>query len=395
MLPVLQHDLRAQGLRNRPAPVRDAVARVLTVMQLLPALESGGVERSTIEIAQALTGAGQRALVVSAGGRLVPDLEQVGAEHIMLAIGRKSPRVLCEVARLRRLIEAQRPDIVHARSRLPGWIAWLALRGLGERRPAFVTTVHGLNSVSRYSAILTRGERVICVSETVRRHVLANYPRVDPARLRVIERGIDVSAFHRQHHVAADWRAAFAAEHPQLTRRPWLVLPGRGTRLKGHEYGIELVARLRAAGCDVGLLLQGVVEPGRERYLAELRALALRRGVAEQVVFAAPRRDIREVLAESFAVLQLSAKPEAFGRTVAEALALGRPVLGWDHGGVGEQLRRGFPQGAVALGDMDALVARASQWLAESPRVPEIRPFTLEAMQEATLALYREVVDGG
>lgn len=366
----------------------------LTVMQLLPALESGGVERSTIEIAQALSRAGHRALVVSAGGRLVPELEAAGGTHFTLAIGRKSPFVLRQVFALRRLIERQRPDVVHARSRLPAWIAQFALRGLRGPRPAVVTTVHGLNSVSAYSAILTRGERVVCVSETVLRHVLANYPETDPQALRVIERGIDPDAFPRGHRACDGWRAALFAQHPELAGRPWFVLPGRGTRLKGHAEAIALIADLRRRGLDAGLLLQGAVEPGRERYLAELRAQCARLGVADAVAFAPPRRDIREVMAESFAVLQLSSKPEAFGRTVTEALSLGVPVLGWDHGGVGELLARGFAQGAVARGDARALCERAAAWLVRRPQPAPFAAFSLAAMQDATLAVYAEVADG-
>lgn len=369
------------------------VARPLTVMQLLPALESGGVERSTLEIAQALVREGHRALVVSAGGRLVADLEAAGGTHLTLDIGRKSPLTLRHVFGLRRLIEQYHPDIVHARSRLPAWIGWIALRGVRGRKPAFVTTVHGLNSVSRYSAILTRGERVICVSRTVRDYVCANYPNVDPARLEVIERGVDAADFPRGHRASDNWLAAFHAEHPALANRRWFVLPGRGTRLKGHAEAIELIARLREAGHDVALLLQGAVEAGREAYLSELRELAARHGIADAVAFAPPRRDVREVMAESFAVLQLSTKPEAFGRTVAEALALGKPVLGWDRGGVGELLARGFPEGAIAPDDMDALTARAAQWLAQPPHLSAFDPFPLSAMQDATLAIYREVAD--
>ena len=361
-------------------------------MQLLPALDAGGVERSTLEITQALTRAGHRALVVSAGGRLVPELEAAGGIHLPLDIGRKSLLTLRHVRNLRQLIQTHQPDIVHARSRLPAWIGRMALRGLP--RPHFVTTVHGLNSVSRYSAIMVRGERVICVSKTVQAHVLAHYPELDPACVRVIERGIDPARFVRDYRPDAHWRETFYRDHAVLAGRPWLLLPGRGTRLKGHATAIELLARLRQAGQDVALLLQGVIEPGRERYAQELRTLAQQHGVAEVVVLAPPRADIREVMAEACAVLQVSNKPEAFGRTVAEALSLGRPVLGWAHGGVGEQLARGFAQGAVALGDLEALVQRAQAWLMQPPLVPAFEPFSLAAMQDAVLAVYGEVTDG-
>ncbi|NUS39539.1 MAG: glycosyltransferase, partial [Lysobacter sp.] len=151
------------------------MGRRLTVVQVLPALEAGGVERSTIEIADALVHDGHRALVVSAGGRLLPELLATGAEHITLPIGRKSPLVLRHVPALRRLFAREGVDIVHARSRLPAWLARFALRGL-RAPPHFVTTVHGLNSPSRYSAVMASGERVICVSRTVRDYVLQHYP---------------------------------------------------------------------------------------------------------------------------------------------------------------------------------------------------------------------------
>src|SRR5690606_29100826 len=221
--------------------------RRLTVVQLLPALESGGVERSTIEVAAALADAGHRALVVSAGGRLVPALEAAGAEHVALDVGRKSPLTLRHVRGLRRLLAGLDADIVHARSRLPAWIGWRALQGMPQaRRPRFVTTVHGLNSPSRYSAIMARGERAICVSRTVRDHVLEHYPDTDPERLRVIPRGIDPRAFPRRPTVDRDARARVAQRFPALGGDgPLLLLPGRGTRLKGHADALVLLARLR------------------------------------------------------------------------------------------------------------------------------------------------------
>lgn len=367
--------------------------RPLTVVQLLPALESGGVERSTIEIAEALVRAGHRSVVVSAGGRLLPALEATGAEHVALDIGRKSLSTLGQVRPLRRLLAELDADIVHARSRLPAWIGWRALRGLPDgARPRFVTTVHGLNSPSRYSAIMARGERVICVSDTVREYVLRHYRRTDAALLRVIPRGIDPLRFPRRGWPDRQARARLAAEHPALGGEgPLLLLPGRGTRLKGHAAALQLLARLRASGSDARLWMPGMREPGRGPYLAELDAIAAGEGVAGSVVFTAPTSDMVEAYAACDLVLQLSRKPEAFGRTVVEALSVGRPVLGWDHGGVGELLRELQPQGAVAPFDAHALAAAARALLADSPVLPATMPYTLSAMQDATLSVYDEL----
>ncbi|WP_347261082.1 glycosyltransferase, partial [Rudaea sp.] len=222
--------------------------RKLTVVQLLPALNAGGVERSTLEIGAALAAAGHRSIAISAGGRLVEKFVAQGSEHITLDIGRKSLATLRHVWTLRRLLAAIRPDIVHARSRLPAWIGWYALRGLRGTRPHFVTTVHGLNSPGRYSAILTRGERVICVSNTLRDYVLQHYPGLDRARIAVIPRGIDPAEFPRDCRADEVWRARFFAEFPQLAGGKLLTLSGRGTRLKGHRDAVDLLANLRARG---------------------------------------------------------------------------------------------------------------------------------------------------
>ena len=377
------------------------MSRALTVVQLLPALESGGVERSTLEIADALVRAGHRAVVVSAGGRLVRKLLDSGAEHVALDIGRKSLATLRTVRPLRALLAGEGADIVHARSRLPAWVGWRALRGMDAAvRPRLVTTVHGLNSPSRYSAVMIRGERVICVSDTVRDYVLHHYPRTDPGKLRVVPRGIDPAAFP-----AASWpdrvaRAGAAAPHPRLGGDgPLLLLPGRGTRLKGHADALALLARLRGDGLDARLWMPGARDPARADYVAELEARAVELGIADAVAITPPTTAIAEAYAASDLVLQLSRKPEAFGRTVIEALSVGRPVLGWAHGGVGELLRELQPGGAVAPFDEVALHARARALLdgptmaagAQAALPDRLARYSLQAMQEATLAVYDEL----
>ncbi|MDI9237586.1 glycosyltransferase [Lysobacter sp. LF1] len=367
----------------------------LTVVQLLPALESGGVERSTLEIAQALVEAGHRAIVVSRGGRLVPRLQAMGAEHITLDIGRKSLLTFRHAIALRRLFVREGVDVVHARSRLPAWVGELALRGLPDAtRPRWVTTVHGLNSPSRYSAVMTRGERVICVSSTVRDFVLRHYPHVDAAKLRVIPRGIDPTAFPRAPMPDRAARECVAALHPALGGNgPLLLLPGRGTRLKGHADALVLLARLRADGLDARLWLPGAREAGREAYIATLEQEAVQAGIAGSVAFTAPTDAVAQAYAASDLVLQLSRKPEAFGRTVVEALSVGRPVVGWDHGGVGELLAQYQPQGAVPTFDIDALRRISYELLTHPALSPARIPDSLRAMQEASLAVYAELVD--
>ena len=365
-------------------------AKLLTVIQLIPALHSGGAERSALEIARALVQAGHRSIVISAGGRLVERLQAEGSEHVTLDLGSKSLATLGRVGALRRLLRELKPDIVHARSRLPAWMCWWALRGVSPR-PHFVTTVHGFNSPGRYSSILLRGERVIVVSQTLRDYVLSHYRWLEPGRVRVIPRGIDQEAFPYGHRPDDAWHKAFFAEFPNLAGAPLLTMPARGTRLKGHHDAIELLANLKRRGIEARLLLLGVVEPGREAYVAELQELIRLRGVTSQVVLSPPRDDIRDIYALSALVLQLSNRPETFGRTVIEALSLCRPVLGYAHGGVGELLAELYPAGRVPLGDRERLVERAAELLRVAPPISPLQSYRLSDMQQATLALYEEV----
>lgn len=367
----------------------------LKVLQLLPALDSGGVERGTLEIARALVAAGHESAVLSTSGRLVAQLEREGSRHIALDLGRKSPATFFKYRVLRKLFEAEHFDIVHARSRLPAWVAWLAWRGMPENaRPHFVTTVHGMHSVSRYSAIMCAGERVIAVSDTVRDYIRSHYPprrwpHLADERITVIPRGIDPAEFPRDYQPSDEWLARFHADFPHLGQRKVLALAGRLTRLKGHHDFITLVGRLVADGVDLVGLIVGGDDPKRPGYAREVRERVQAEGLGERIVFTGHRSDMREVYAISDCVLSLSSTPESFGRTVLEPLAMGRPVVGYAHGGVAEILAELFPHGAVAKGDVGAATMRVADVLAaRTPVVEHNTRFLLARMEAQTLQLY-------
>ena len=364
----------------------------LSVVQLLPALNGGGVERGTLEVARELVQRGHRSVVISAGGRLVANLISEGSEHLAWPLGAKSPLTLRWVWPLRRWLTEQRIGILHARSRLPAWIGWLAWRGMDPAtRPRFITTVHGLYSVSRYSAIMAHGERVIAVSETVRDYLRRHYPELPAERVQVIQRGVDPAAFPYGYQPSAAWLADWRQHYPHLGDAPVLTLAGRLSRLKGHEDFIELIARLRARGWPVRGLIVGGVEPRRQRYADQLRQKVRSLGLGEVILLTGHRNDMREIYAISTLVLSLSAQPESFGRTVLEALSLGTPVVGYDHGGVGEILARLYPAGLTPVGDLDALTTRVSELLAVAPPVPPEPVFPLQRMLDETLALYESL----
>lgn len=364
--------------------------RPLTIVQILPALDSGGVERCTLDMARALVAAGHRSIVISSGGRLVEALTAAGSEHITMPVYRKSPASLLQVRPLRRLLREIKPDIMHARSRVPAWIAWLALRKLPiAARPRFVTTVHGLNSVSFYSAIMTRGEAVIAISETVREYILSHYPSCPPEHIQVIYEGIDPADFPWQHQPDAAWLKQWRRDFPELAGKRVLALPGRLSRIKGHDRFVRLIQAVRYEYPDVHGLIIGGVEPRREGYAEELHSLVKQLGLSEHISFTGQRDDMPDVMSQCDLLFSLTTKPETFGRTVLEGLRLGKPVIGWDKGGVGEILGDCFPWGAVPDGDERTLVTKTLAWLREPVMPVQNSRYLQQESAAATMAMYR------
>ncbi len=372
----------------------DPTARRLTVVQVLPALESGGVERGTLEVGRYLVEHGHRSIVISAGGRMVGQLTREGSEHVTWDIGRKRLWTLRLIPRLRRFLTDNRVDILHARSRMPAWVAYLAWRGMDPAtRPRFVTTVHGPYTVNAYSAVMTRGERVIVISEMIRQYVVKNYPDVDPSRIRLIYRGVDPVLYPRGYQPDQAWLEAWYGQYPETRGRQLITLPARITRWKGQEDFIELLARIKDRHPQVHGLIVGETKRGKARFLDELRRKAQGLGVADRLTFTGHRADLREIMAISSIVLSLSREPEAFGRATLEALSLGVPVIAYGHGGVAEQLAAMLPEGAVEVGNVVEAADKASQWLTHPALPREANPFTLDGMLRATLDVYLEVTN--
>lgn len=365
--------------------------RQLTVLQVLPALESGGVERGVLEIAEALVAAGHRSLVISSGGRMVAELVDHGSEHFQRTIGKKSLFTLSHVYWLRKLMINQRVDVVDIHSRMPGWITWMAWKSLpAANRPALISTLHGLHSTGFYSSIMCRGEYVIVVSETVRDYVRKNYDFVPEKHLTVIHRGIDSHEYPRGFQPDETWKTDFFRQFPTAKHQPLLTLAGRITRLKGHQDFLRLMARLRDRGVATHGLIAGGTDPRKATCENELRTLAASLKLCDHVTFTGHRSDLKQIYAISSIVLSLSSTPESFGRTVAEALSIGTPVVGYNHGGVAEILAAQFPVGAVESGNLEALTdAVVSILRQEPPPIPGANAFEKSTMQSKTLDVYQ------
>ncbi len=360
----------------------------MRIVQLLPELNEGGVERGVVELNRELVARGIESVVVSRGGRLVPEIEGGGGRHVAFDTAGKNPlSVPWRVIALRRLIDRLGPDVLHARSRVPAWLAWLANRDLGL---PFVTTVHGFNSVNAYSRIMTRGDRVICVSGAIRDHIRRHYC-VPEGKMVVIPRGVDLEHFdpaRADRESMAELSRAFGLEG-----RFVVASVGRITQLKGLETFIGAIDRVRTEIPEVLGLIVGGVREDKQAYFLGLKRLVTDLGLADHIRFAGSQSKVAEIYALSDVVVSSSIKPESFGRSAAEALAMNVPVVASAHGGVLDIVREGetgylFPPGDAQGLTRKILTARRQELAGLRAFVQA--NFTLERMVSDTLAVYRQ-----
>ena len=370
------------------------------ILQVLPELRSGGVERGTVEIARAIMKAEGVALVASSGGTMTSQLAHCGATHITLPLASKNPfRIWRNSRKLAKIIKKYNVDIIHARSRAPAWSAWMAAK---KTKCHFVTTFHGTYGLKglfkrRYNSIMARGERVIAISHFIADHINKHY-QIDPERLRVIHRGVDLKWFNpfahspqRMIELTRQWRLP--------DELPLILFPGRITRWKGQDVFLRALARLPHRKFFAVILGD---DKGHESYRQELEALITKSELEGHVRIARHTHYVSEAYMLSKVVVATSLEPEAFGRVVLEAQAMGKPVIATNHGGPQETVINDATGWLIPPGDVDVLSQcidyalsiddETMHWMAEQA-VTNARRFSLDAMCQQTLDVYEELLE--
>lgn len=372
------------------------------ILQILPRLETGGVERGTIEIASALKNAGWTPVVVSGGGRMVVDLNRMGVEHITLPVYSKNYFVMRKNAdTLAKLIKEKNVDIIHARSRAPAWSAkWAAQKA----NIPFLTTFHGAYNMGPfkikrgYNKVMAEGDLVIAVSEFIKRHIMENYGTPEE-RIRLIHRGVDIERFDAQ-KVTPDRMIALAKKWRVPEDMPVIMLPGRLTRWKGQTVLLDALARMEHK--NLRCLLVGS-DQGRVGYRRELedKIKKLNLEGTVQLVDNCTEMEVAYMLTDI--AISASTDPEAFGRVVPEAQAMGRIVIGTNHGGATETIQDGVTGFLVPPADPDALAKALDKALSMTPEeretmakksIERVRSeFSKALMCSKTLDVYAELLN--
>ena len=379
----------------------EADSEVPTILQVLPALGRGGAERGAVDVAVAVVEAGGRSVIASEGGVLERELARCGVEHVTLPLSTKNPfKMHRNVGYLKQVIEHFNVDLVHARSRAPAWSAYAAAR---QSSVPFVTTFHGTYNLGgeikwHYNSIMTKGDRVIAISHFIAEHIRAHYP-MNPTRLRVIPRGIDLAHFEPS-SVSAERVVELAGQWRIPESQPLILLPGRLTRWKGQSLLLDALAQLQ--DLDFFCAIVGSAE-GNWSYRTELKRKIEQLGLGNRVFLRDHCDDMPAAYVLADVVVSASTDPEAFGRVVSEAQAMGCPVVASDHGGAPEQMVAGRTGFLFRNNDAEALAQalRGALRLTQEQRERLAREamrnvhdrFSKEVMCEDTLEVYAELLD--
>jgi glycosyltransferase involved in cell wall biosynthesis len=376
-----------------------------TILQVAPELSAGGVERTVLEVTEAIIAAGGRALLASRGGRLDDDFAALGGELFRMDAKSKNPVTLkLNQRKLERLIAREGVNLVHARSRAPAWSAYWAAKASGV---PFVTTYHGAYSGKTrlkraYNSVMARGDLVIANSNWIAAHVREEHG-VPPERIVTIPRGVDLAAFDP---------AAVARDRVEAVRARWgiagdkrltLLLPGRLTEWKGQLIAIEAMGLMEVQELK-GIVLVLAGDPqGRAAYVTKLEDAILAHKLGGTVLLAEHERDMPAACLAADVVLTPSIRPEAFGRVAVEASAMGRPVIVADHGGGRETVIEGETGARAEPGDPAALAgairaildigASARAGMGKAGQVHVRAHFSKQGLQAATLNVYKRLLE--
>ncbi len=378
----------------------------LAILQVVPRLDSGGVEQTTLDVAIAVVKAGGQSFVASSGGRLAHRLAATGSELVSLPVHTKNPfKIFLNIFRLAKIINTNNINIVHARSRAPAWSAYYAAQRCNV---PFITTYHGIyNATSAwknfYNSIMTKGARVIANSSYTSDLIASQYG-LSTQNIITIPRGIDVGKFdpdaitmQRQKHILKSWGL-------DKDTRQLILLPGRFSRWKGQAVLIEAAGRLRSFGRRDFVCILAGDSRRNSNYVKELTQLVNRLKLNGIVKIVDHCSDMPAALAASTVIVSASTDPEAFGRVAAEAQAMAKPVVVTDHGAAQETVVNGKTGWRVAPGDpgalaqaLDATLSMSSAARAEfgkSGRNWVLTHYSVEQMCDKTIDLYCAMCGG-
>lgn len=343
----------------------------MKILQILPALNQGGVEYYILENSRFINEYAD-SYVISAGGRLVPELIKNGSKHFELPIEKKNLKSLFQVKKIVDIIEDVRPDIIHIHSRLQAWLIYFALKKLSYR-PKIVTTAHSFNSISRYSRQILRADKVISVSQFLKNYLSQAYPQENMDKVEVITQGIDDSKYNRNvvPSVEIQEKLKKLGINPETDRI--LLLPGRITRFKGISTLIDLMYKIKQDGLhNVKALIVGEYNQRNQGFYDEMKKKIDELSLNDTVFWFGTCDDMPSIYTIADISLSLTAKPESYGRTVLESLACGTPMIGFNYGGVQENLEKYFPLGAITPNDPTELYNSVIKLLNTEPENKQI-----------------------
>ena len=365
----------------------------MKIVQLLPELNEGGVERGTMELSRELVKLGHESIVISAGGKLVKQIEEDGGKHIVLDVCSKNILTApWRMLKLRQVLKELQPDILHARSRVPAWLTYMANKKLAF---PFVTTVHGFNSVNGYSKVMTYGEKVICGSQFMVDHIMNHY-HTHEEKIVLIPRGVDMKEFDAP--LDESFINDFRKKH-HLNDSFIITQVARVTHWKDQKTTIRAFVEIKKSIKNAKLLFVGSVGESRIKYYEELQSMVSETEYSSDIIFTGNEQKIKEIFSLSDVSISASNKPETFGRANVESIFMGTPLIATNIGATVDYVHEGENGYLFVPNDFEMLAALVQQVKTTTFNKDKMRDyvmqnFSLEQMVSKNLIVYHSLVEG-
>lgn len=381
-----------------------------TVLQILPSLTSGGIERGVVEMNNYLVKNGYNSIVLSSGGKMVYQIEQGGGKHITLNVATKNPfKIWNNISKIKKIIKQNNIDVVDVKSRAPAWSTYFACK---RAKCPLITSIHGNYSISKfpisifkklYNSSMVKGDYIVCVSNYVKDYAFKNYKKFKEKyannKVKIIHRGVDIKVFNPE--IESKERIVRLINSMSLPNdKSIILLPGRLTEWKGQLYFMDVLAKLKHK--DYLCLIVGDAK-GHEKYRDRLKQKIRDLKLDGYVRLENHVLDMAALYMISDIVVSSSIRGEAFGRIVPEAQAMERMVIGTAIGGSLETVIDGKTGWLVKPEDKDKFAETIDMILdmpikkrleiGKKARKHIINDFTVDKMCEKTVDVYNEAIN--
>ena len=312
--------------------------KIFNLMQIVPSLQSGGVEQGTVDLSNYLASLKIRNFIISNGGNLLSYLNKQYVDHSILPVHSKNFfKMPFTAKKVNKLLKESEINILHLRSRAPAWM----LPYLEKDNLKIVSTFHNVygheNIIKKiYNKKLSKVDKIVAISSYVKNEI-TNLYKINPEKIKVINRGIDINFFDND-NVNQEFFINFLKKNNISPDNKIILFPGRLTKWKGQIEFLNIVNALKDKKIIFYFIGDDKNTSYKNKFINEINKKNLNNIC--RVLGNLNAEELKIMYKCSDIVISAPLKPEGFGRIISESLAMKKIILAYNYGGAKDQINK-------------------------------------------------------